>query len=132
MVIHAEIAANFSGGNDAVAVIARITDHTGLVGQQGQVCHRGRQIQLEFGLDPSEVTRLPDTQLLQSSQSMLGHHPSLPVLIEVGTLLQRPGFLQQGLLGVDQHLPSLHGFGRKASGPQQTALAHRTVEPEDL
>ncbi len=75
MAVQAVFAANFSGGDDAVGVVARITDHTGLVRQQGQVSHRGRQVQLELGLDPSEVARLPDAQLLQSSQSMLGHHP---------------------------------------------------------
>ena len=74
MVIHAEIAGNFSGGDAAVGVIARITDYTSLVPQQGQVRNRGRQVQLEFGLDPSEVARLPDAQLFQSSQSMLRHH----------------------------------------------------------
>ena len=74
MVIHSAIAANFSGGDDAVGVVARITDHTGLVDQQGQIRYRGCQIQLELGLDPSEVARLPDAQLFQSSQSMLRHH----------------------------------------------------------
>ena len=46
-------------GGESVTVVARIPDHTGLVGQQGQIGDGGRQIQLELGLDPSEVARLP-------------------------------------------------------------------------
>ena len=77
--VRAVIDANWSGGNDAVGVIAKVADHTDLVGQQGQVGYRGRQVQLELGLDPAEVAGLPDAQLLQAGQSMLRHHPSLAV-----------------------------------------------------
>ena len=63
---------------------------------------------------------------------MLRRHPASPVLVVVGALLQRPGLLQQAFLRVDQHLPSLPALGHKALGPQQTALAHRTVVPEGL
>jgi len=74
--VRAVIDANWSGGNDAFGVFARIADHTDLVGQQGQICHRGRQVQRELGLDPAELARLPDAQLLEASQSMLHHHPA--------------------------------------------------------
>ena len=36
---------------------------------------------------------------------MLRYHPSLPVLVGTGTLLQRPGLLEQPLLAVDHYLP---------------------------
>ena len=54
------ISARSSAGGEAVTVVARIPDQTSLVGQQGQIGDGGRQIQLELGLDPSEVARLPN------------------------------------------------------------------------
>ena len=38
---------------------------------QGEIGHRGRQIQLEFRLDPTEVAGLADAQLDQPGQPML-------------------------------------------------------------
>ena len=49
---------------------------------QGQVGHRGRQVQLESRFDPTEVTGLPYAQLDQSRQPMLCHYSSLSVLVE--------------------------------------------------
>ena len=81
---------------------------------------------------PPEVTGLPDAQLDQPGQSVLRHHPSLSVLIVVGALLQRPGLLQRGFLGKDQHPPFPPAFGPDALGPQWTYSTHRPVEPESL
>ena len=115
--VRAVIDANWSGGNDAVGVIARVADHTGLVSQQGQVRHRCRQVQLEFRLDPTEIAGLPNVQLDEAGQSMLGYHSPAPVLVIGRTLLQLASLLQQCLLGMDQHLPALPAFGRDALGP---------------
>ena len=67
---------------------------TGLDGDQGQVGHRGRQVQLEFRLGAPEVAGLADSQLDQPRQPVLHHHPALPVLAKGLTLLQGPGLLQ--------------------------------------
>ena len=51
---------------------------------QGQIGHRGRQIQLESRLDPAEVAGLADAQLdqpRQPRQPMLYHHPSRSILV---------------------------------------------------
>ena len=48
---------------------------------QGQIGHRGRQIQLESRLDPAEVAGLADAQLDQPRQPMLYHHPSRSILV---------------------------------------------------
>ena len=62
--------------DDVVAerAVAGIVRKTQFACYHRQVGHRGRQIQLELGLDPSEVARLPDAQLLQPSQPVLRHH----------------------------------------------------------
>ena len=60
---------------------------------QGQVGHRGRQIQLEFRLDPTEVAGLADSQLDQPGQSVLHYHPSRSILVVGSALLQRSGLL---------------------------------------
>ena len=129
------IVAYSAAGGEAVIVVVRISEHAGLAGQQGQIGHCGRQVKLEPGLDPPEVARLPDAQLLQAGQSMLRHHPASPVLVVVGALLQRLSLLQQTLLrqarlGVDQHLPAFPALGRDAPGPQRTGPAHRRLKPE--
>ena len=124
------ISASSSAGGEAVNVFASIAEHTDPVGQQGQIGHCGREVQLEFRLDSPEVAGLPDAQLLQAGQAMLGHHPPAPVLVLVGALLQRPSLLKQGFLGMDQHLPALPSFGRNALGPQRTRPAHRRLKPE--
>ncbi len=66
----------------------------GLGGHQGQVGHRGRQVQLEFGLGAPEAAGLADSQLDQPRQPALHHHPALPVLAKGLALLQGPGLLQ--------------------------------------
>ena len=60
---------------------------------QGEIGHRGRQIQLEFRLDPTEVAGLTDAQLDQPGQSVLHYHPSRSILVVVGALLQRSSLL---------------------------------------
>ena len=60
---------------------------------QGEIGHRGRQIQLEFRLDLTEVTGLADAQLDQPGQSVLHYHPSRSILVVVGALLQRSSLL---------------------------------------
>ena len=99
---------------------------------QSEIGHRGRQIQLESRLDPTEVTGLPDAQLDQPGQPVFCHHPSLSVLVVVGALLQRSGLLQQGFLGMDLHPPSLPALGRDALGAQWTYPTYRPVELESL
>ena len=99
---------------------------------QGEIGHRGCQIQLECRLDPTEVAGLPDAQLDQPGQSVLHYHPSRSILVVVGALLQGPGLLQQGFLGMDQHPPSLPALGRDALGAQRTYPTYRPVELESL
>ena len=60
---------------------------------QGEIGHRGRQIQLEFRLDPTEVAGLPDAQLDQPGQSVLHYHPSRSILVVGSALLQRSSLL---------------------------------------
>ena len=110
------------GKNGAVTTVTvvGIAAQAHLAGHQGEIGHRGRQIQLEFRLGPSEIPGLPHAQLLEPSQPMLRHHPSLLVLVIVGTLLQRPGLLQQALMVMDQHPPSFAPSIRDATGAQQT------------
>ena len=60
---------------------------------QGQVGYRGRQIQLAFRLDLTEVAGLADSQLDQPGQSVLHYHPSRSILVVGGALLQGPGLL---------------------------------------
>ena len=98
---------------------------------QGQIGHRGRQIQLESRLDPAEVAGLADAQLDQPRQPMLYHHPSRSILVVGIALLQRSCLLQQGFLRVDQHSASLPAFGRDALGPQLAYPTHRPVEMDD-
>ena len=99
---------------------------------QGQVGHRGSQVQLEPRLDPAEIAGLADAQLDQSGQPMLHHHAARSILVVGGALLQRPGLLQQGFLGMDQHPPSLPALGRDALGPQWTCPTFGPVELEGL
>ena len=99
---------------------------------QGQVGHRGRQVQLESGFDPTEVTGLPYAQLDQSRQPMLCHYSSLSVLVVVGAPLQRSGLLQQGFLRMDLHPASFTALGRDALGPQWTMPTFGPVELEGL
>ena len=61
---------------------------------QGQVGHRGRQVQLECRLGAPEVARLADSQLDQPRQTVLHYHPALAVLAKGLALLQGPGLLQ--------------------------------------
>ena len=91
---------NSAAGGSAMTVFANITEHVGLVSRPGQISHRGRQIQLELGLDPSEAARLTDAQLPQASQAMPGRHPPTPVLAVAGALPQNPRLLKQGFLAV--------------------------------
>ena len=60
---------------------------------QGGIGHRGRQLQLELRLDPTEVAGLPDSQLDQPGQSVLHYHPSRSILVVGSALLQRSGLL---------------------------------------
>ena len=99
---------------------------------QGEIGHRGRQIQLEFRLDPTEVAGLPDAQLDQPGQSVLHYHPSRSILVVVGALLQGPGLLQHAFLGMDQHPSSLPALGCDALGAQRTYPTYRPVELESL
>ena len=59
----------------AVRVVVGKVRKTQFARHQRQVGHRGRQIQLELRLHPSEVARLPDAQLRQPRQPVLHHHP---------------------------------------------------------
>ena len=99
---------------------------------QGEIGHRGRQIQLEFRLDPTEVAGLPDAQLDQPRQSVLHYHPSRSILVVVGALLQGPGLLQHAFLGMDQHPATLPALGRDALGAERTYPTYRPVELESL
>ena len=74
----------------AAAGTARLPD---FARHQGEIGHRGRQIQLEFRLDPTEVAGLADSQLDQPSQSVLHYHPSRSILVVGSALLQRSGLL---------------------------------------
>ena len=67
--------------------------HTGFGGHQGQVGHRGRQVQLEPGFDAAEVAGLADSQLDQPRQPVLHYHAALPVLGKGLALLQGAGLL---------------------------------------
>ena len=99
---------------------------------QGEIGHRGRQIQLAFRLDPTEVAGLPDSQLDQPSQSVLHYHPSRSILVVVGALLQDPGLLQHAFLGMDLHPSTLPALGRDALGAQWTYPTYCPVELESL
>ena len=66
----------------------------GFGGHQGQVGHRGCQVQLEPRLNPSEVAGLPDSQLHQPGQPVLHNHPPLTVPGKGFALLQGAGLLQ--------------------------------------
>ena len=61
---------------------------------QGQVGHRGRQVQLEFRLDPAEIAGLADAQMDQSGQPVFHHHSPRSIFVVPGALLQGPGLLQ--------------------------------------
>ena len=97
---------------------------------QGQVGHRGRQVQLEFRLGASKIAGLADAQMDQSGQPVFHHHPARSIFVIPGALLQGPGLLQQGFLGMDQHPPSLPAFGRDALGAQWTGHTFGPVELE--
>ena len=120
--------------DDAVACCAAIgtAQQPDFARHQGEIGHRGRQIQLEFRLDPTEVAGLPDSQLDQPGQSVLHHHPSRSILVVVGALLQGPGLLQHAFLGMDQHPSTLPALGRDALGTQWTYPTYRPVELESL
>ena len=55
---------------------------------QGQVGHRGRQIQLESRLDPAEIAGLANPQLHQSGQPVFHRHASRSIFVVGGALLQ--------------------------------------------
>ena len=97
---------------------------------QGEVGHRDRQVQLAFRLGSSETAGLTDAQMDQSGQPVFHHHSSGSIFVVPGALLQCPGLLQQGFLGMDQHPPSPPAFGRDALGPQWTCHTFGTVELE--
>ena len=60
---------------------------------QGEIGHRGRQLQMEFRLDPTEVAGLPDSQLDQPGQSVPHYHSARSILVVGSALLQRSGLL---------------------------------------
>ena len=67
-------------GTADVGTAAGVGRQTGLGGRQGQVAHRGRELQLEPGFDAAEVASLAGSQLDQPRQPVLHHHPALPIL----------------------------------------------------
>ena len=75
-------------------VVARIAGQSHVADHQGEIGHRGGQIQLAFRLGATEVAGLSYPQLRQSGQSVLRRHPESAILGKGGTLLQRPGLLQ--------------------------------------
>ena len=66
----------------------------GFGGHQGQVGHRGGQVQLEPGFDAAEVAGLADSQLDQPCQPVLHHHAALPILSKTLAVLQCADLLQ--------------------------------------
>ena len=66
----------------------------GFGGHQGQVGHRGGQVQLEPGFDAAEVAGLADSQLDQPCQPVLHHHAALPILSKTLAVLPGAGLLQ--------------------------------------
>lgn len=119
------IPANSAAGGEAVIVVVGTPNTPIWLASRVRLATVGRRVQLELGLDPPEVARLPDAQLPQAGRSMLRHHPASPVLVVAGALLQSPGFLR-----MDQHLPALPAFDRDALGPQQARPAHCRLKPE--
>ena len=120
--------------NDAVACCAatgtaRPPDFTQ---HQGQVGHRGRQVQLESRFDPTEVTGLPYAQLDQSRQPMLCHYSARSILVVVGAPLQRSGLLQEGFLRMDLHPASFTALGRDAFGPPRARPTDLPIKLESL
>ena len=85
---------------------------------QGEIGHRGRQVQLKSRFDPTEVAGLPDAQLDQPRQPMLCHHSARSILVVRSAPLQRSGLLQQGFLGMDLHPASFTALGRKVVSRQ--------------
>ena len=92
---------------------------------QGQVSHRGRQVQLEPGFD-SEVAGLADPQLNQSRQSVFHHHASRSILVKGGAPLQRPACCNMGMQSAPAvPYPPLPPMHRGRSGHTPT---YRRVE----
>ena len=70
---------------------AGFSGQPGFARHQGQVGHGGGQVQPEPGFGTAEVAGLADSQLDQSRQPVLHHHPALPVLGKGLALLQGTG-----------------------------------------
>ena len=104
----------------------------GFGGHQGQVGHRGGQVQLAPGLDPAEIAGLAKAQLDQPGQPVFHHHSARSIFVIVSALLQRPALLQQGFLGMDHHPPPPAPLGCDALGPQWTCPTFGPVELEGL
>ena len=100
--------------------------------RQGEVGHRGRQVQLESRFDPTEVAGLADAQLDQPRQPMLCYYSARSILVVGAALLQRSGLLQQGFLGMDLHPRSFTALGRDALGAQWTYPTFGPVKLESL
>ena len=83
-----------AGGTVADGSATDIARQTLLARHQGQVGHRGRQVQLEPGLGPPEVASLANPQLHQPGQPVLHHHPPLAVPGKGLALLPGAGLLQ--------------------------------------
>ena len=101
-----------------------------LAGHQGEIGHGGGQIQLAFGLGPTETAGLAHPQLRQASQSVLRRHPQAPIRGKGGAVLQRPGLLQQALQGMQAHGAPHARAGGHAPRPQGAGVAHCALEPE--
>ena len=106
---------------------------------QGQIGHRGRQIQLESRLDPAEVAGLADAQLDQPRQPMLYHHPSRSILV-VGIALPEGGrkpVTPGDYITVANHDPRVPASARfrgritEVSGPNCTFVIEEAVVDPD-
>ncbi len=100
--------------------------------RQGQVGHRGRQVQLKSRFDPTEVAGLPDAQLDQPRQPMLCYYSARSILVVGSALLQRSGLLQQGFLRMDLHPASFTALGRNAFGPQRARPTGLPIKLDSL
>ena len=93
------------------AVATGTARHPDFSCHQGQVGHRGRQIQLELRLGPAEVAGLADAQMDQPGQPVFHHHSTNSIFVIPGALLQGPGLLQQGLRKFRYSVPDFDPTG---------------------
>ena len=125
MAAPAVVATHVGCGRGSGMVVMRIAGTSHVAGHQGEIGHRGGQIQLTFRLGPTQAASLSHAQLHQAGQSVLRRHPELAILGEFRDCAAMPGPVAKDLPGDAGALCARCPVGR----PRTVAVLDRRRTP---